>query len=151
MCGHRNRNRFLSADDSGLRASQQERDRMVALLNRHAGEGRLDLDELEQRVEAALGARTRGELAALSADLPDLERAHRRRRRVRVVALGSFAGALLPLLAGIAILALAPPAFEWVGWTAIGWWFFAGLPSAGVGLAWCGWARRRRARGTVAV
>ena len=155
MCGHRNRyrsgRRFLGADDSGLRTSQEERDRMVSLLQRHAGEGRLDLEELEQRVEAALGARTRGQLAALTADLPDLERAQRRRRTVRRVALGSFASAMLPLLAGIAIIALAPPAFEWVGWTAIGWWFFAGLPSAGIGFAWCGHARRRRARDTVVV
>jgi len=151
MCGHRNRYRYVSTRDPGMRTSEEERDRVVDLLRRHAGEGRLDLDELEQRVEAALGARTRGELEGLLADLPDLDRTSRRRSTVRTVALGSFAGALLPLLAGIAILALAPPAFEWVGWTAIGWWFFAGLPSAGLGFAWCGHARRRRARDTVVV
>ena len=50
---------------------------------------------------------------------------------MRAVALGSLAAALLPLLAGIAILAAAPAAFAWIGWTVIGWWFFFGLPSAG--------------------
>ena len=153
MCGYRNRYRYVSAGprwrtsrDSEMRASQDERERVVELLRKHAGEGRLDLDELEQRVEAALGARTRGELEPLVADLPDIDRARRRAKAVRTVAVGALASALLPLLAGIAIIALAPPAFEWVGWTAIGWWLFAGLPSAGLGFAWCGHAKRRRAR-----
>jgi len=157
MCGHRSRYRYVSADrpsrgmtrDPGMRASQEERDRVVDLLRTHAGEGRLELDELEQRVEAALAARTRGDLAALLTDLPDPEPLRRRSSAVRTVALGSFASALLPLLAGIAILALAPPAFAWIGWTAIGWWFFAGLPSAGLGFAWCGHAKRRRRRTVV--
>jgi Domain of unknown function (DUF1707) len=159
MCGHRNRYRYVSEDpprrvttrDPEMRASQEERDRVVDLLRTHAGEGRLEVDELEQRVEAALAARTRGELAALLADLPDSGRPRRRDQRVRAVALGSLAAALLPLLAGIAILALAPHAFAWVGWVAIGWWFFAGLPSAGAGFAFCGHARRRRERRTVVV
>jgi len=158
MCGHRNRYRYLSAEpgerfawrNSDLRASQQERDRAVELLRMHAGEGRLDLEELEQRVEAALAARTRGELDALLADLPR-PRSRRRSSAVRAVAVGSLAAAFLPLAAGIAILALAPAAFAWVGWTVIGWWFFFGLPSAGMGFAWCGHARRRRSRRTVVV
>ena len=133
-----------------MRASQEERDRVVELLRTHAGEGRLDLDELEERVEAALSARTRGELDALTKDLP-VSRSHRRRSAVRVVALGSAAAAFLPLIAGIAILALGPHALAWVGWTAIGWWFFAGLPSAGLGFAWCGHAKRRRSERTVVV
>lgn len=149
MCGHRNRYRYEEAPD--IRVSQQERERVVDLLRGHAGEGRLDLDELEQRVEAALAARTRGDLDALLADLPRDRRAGRAPGAVRTVALGSLALAMLPLLAGIAILALAPAAFAWVGWTAIGWWFFAGLPSAGLGFAWCGHAKRRRARRTAVV
>jgi hypothetical protein len=157
MCGHRNRYRYVSdplqrvtTRDPEMRASQEERDRVVELLRTHAGEGRLDLDELEERVETALSARTRGELDALVADLP-VSRQRERRSAVRTVALGSAAAAFLPLLAGIAILALGPPAFAWVGWTVIGWWFFAGLPSAGLGFAWCGHARRRRAERTVVV
>ena len=36
----------------------------------HAGEGRLTIEELDERCSAALAARTRGELAALMRDLP---------------------------------------------------------------------------------
>ncbi len=53
-----------------LRASHQDRDRVVELLRVAAGDGRLTADELDQRLEAALTARTYGELAALTADLP---------------------------------------------------------------------------------
>ncbi|MET8546274.1 DUF1707 domain-containing protein [Kitasatospora sp. NPDC004799] len=53
-----------------LRASHADRDRVVELLVVAAGDGRLTSDELDQRVEAALSARTVGELAELTADLP---------------------------------------------------------------------------------
>src|SRR5687768_13325219 len=53
-----------------VRASDAEREGVVARLREHAAAGRLDVDELEGRVGAAYGARTRGDLAALVADLP---------------------------------------------------------------------------------
>jgi Domain of unknown function (DUF1707) len=53
-----------------LRASHDDRDRVVEQLRVAGGDGRLDTEELEQRVEAALTARTYGELTALVADLP---------------------------------------------------------------------------------
>lgn len=53
-----------------LRASHEDRDRVVELLRVAAGEGRLTAEELDQRLEKALTARTYGELAALSRDLP---------------------------------------------------------------------------------
>jgi hypothetical protein len=53
-----------------LRASHAERDQVVELLREAAGDGRLTAEELEQRVEAALGARTGSDLAVLTADLP---------------------------------------------------------------------------------
>src|SRR6201999_3022265 len=53
-----------------LRASHEDRDRAVEILRVAAGDGRLTTAELDDRVEAALTARTRGELAALTADLP---------------------------------------------------------------------------------
>ncbi|WP_461086750.1 DUF1707 SHOCT-like domain-containing protein [Streptomyces deserti] len=55
---------------AGLRASHAERDRVVDVLTVAAGDGRLTPEELDERVEAALTARTMGELAALTADLP---------------------------------------------------------------------------------
>ncbi|MEV7189253.1 DUF1707 domain-containing protein [Kitasatospora sp. NPDC093102] len=53
-----------------MRASHADRDRVVELLRVAAGDGRLTPDELDERVEAALSARTVGELAGLTADLP---------------------------------------------------------------------------------
>ena len=53
-----------------LRASHEDRDQIVEQLRDAAGDGRLDSEELEQRVEAALTARTYGDLAVLVADLP---------------------------------------------------------------------------------
>jgi hypothetical protein len=57
-------------DRPELRVSYEDRDRAVELLRVAAGDGRLTAAELDERVEAALTARTSGELAALTADLP---------------------------------------------------------------------------------
>ncbi|WP_223769577.1 DUF1707 SHOCT-like domain-containing protein [Streptomyces huiliensis] len=53
-----------------VRASTAEREAVVERLNEAVAEGRLDFGELGERVERALSARTHGELAALTADLP---------------------------------------------------------------------------------
>jgi hypothetical protein len=53
-----------------LRVSHADRDRVVETLTAAASEGLLAADELGDRVEAALSARTRGELAVLTTDLP---------------------------------------------------------------------------------
>jgi hypothetical protein len=53
-----------------LRASHEDRDRAVEILRVAAGDGRLTAAELDERLEAALTARTNSELAALTADLP---------------------------------------------------------------------------------
>ena len=55
-----------------LRASHEDRDQVVEQLRVAAGDGRLTADELDHRLEAALTARTYGELAALTADLPGI-------------------------------------------------------------------------------
>lgn len=73
-----------------LRASDAERERTATLLREHCGAGRLTPEELSERLDAAYGARTVGELDALLHDLPAApiaapappsparERAHRR-------------------------------------------------------------------------
>ncbi|MFC1401849.1 MULTISPECIES: DUF1707 domain-containing protein [Streptacidiphilus] len=53
-----------------LRASHADRDRVVEVLRVAAGDGRLTSEELDERLEAALSARTVSELTALTADLP---------------------------------------------------------------------------------
>jgi hypothetical protein len=55
---------------SELRASHEDRDQVVELLRVSAGDGRLTADELDERLELAMTARTYGELARLVADLP---------------------------------------------------------------------------------
>lgn len=55
---------------SEVRASHADRDRVVELLRVAAGDGRLTAEELDERLEAALTARTCSELAVLTTDLP---------------------------------------------------------------------------------
>jgi len=57
-----------------LRASDADRDAIVDELHAAATEGRIASDELEQRVSAALKARTYGELHETVADLPRPDR-----------------------------------------------------------------------------
>jgi hypothetical protein len=60
----------MSDDPPDLRASHADRDRVVDALRVAAGDGRLSAEELDTRLESALSARTLGELAELTADLP---------------------------------------------------------------------------------
>ncbi len=53
-----------------LRASDGERDRVVQLLKEHTVQGRLTLEELQERTAAAYAATTRLQLHQLTADLP---------------------------------------------------------------------------------
>jgi hypothetical protein len=60
----------ISPNRPMLRASHEDRERVAEQLRIAAGDGRLTLEELEERLERALSARTDGELAALVTDLP---------------------------------------------------------------------------------
>jgi hypothetical protein len=53
-----------------MRASDEDRERVVAVLQRHTAAGRLSLDEFAERVDVACAARTLGELAVVTRDLP---------------------------------------------------------------------------------
>lgn len=53
-----------------LRASHEDREQAAETIRIAAGDGRLSADELDERLEKALTARTTGELAVLTADLP---------------------------------------------------------------------------------
>lgn len=64
--------RTLSGVDVELRASDDDRNRVVAALHQHTAAGRLTLDEFSDRVGAVWTARTLGDLAALTRDLPAL-------------------------------------------------------------------------------
>ena len=53
-----------------IRASDEDRQRVVAALERHTGAGRLTLDEFADRAAVVVEARTLDELRATVADLP---------------------------------------------------------------------------------
>ncbi|MEU5715604.1 DUF1707 domain-containing protein [Streptomyces sp. NPDC020403] len=53
-----------------MRASDAERERVAETLRDAVAEGRLEMDEFEQRLDAAYRARTHGELEPLVSDLP---------------------------------------------------------------------------------
>ncbi len=74
-------------DPQLIRIGHAERERAVETLREAAADGRLTLEELDERLESALGARTRGDLRRLLGDLvaptqietvvsPPLVRAH---------------------------------------------------------------------------
>lgn len=63
----------------GTRASDAERDRAARVLRTAYTDGRLDHDELEQRLALVLRARTRTDLRRLTSDLPRLRRPSRTR------------------------------------------------------------------------
>ena len=57
--------------DDRMRTSDADRERVTARLRDHYAEGRLTRDELDERISAALNARTFGELRPVLADLPE--------------------------------------------------------------------------------
>jgi len=56
--------------DGSIRASDNDREMVVAVLREAYTEGRLTLDEFEERTAAAYAARTWGQLRELTSDLP---------------------------------------------------------------------------------
>src|SRR5580693_6897310 len=58
------------AGRGALRVSHEDRDQVAEALRVAAGDGRLTSDELDERLERALTARTYDDLAVLVADLP---------------------------------------------------------------------------------
>lgn len=56
--------------DGGIRASDSDRERVVEILRGGYTEGRLTLDEFDERTTAAYAARTWSQLRELTSDLP---------------------------------------------------------------------------------
>jgi hypothetical protein len=84
---------------TNLRVSDAERNDVADKLSRHFSEGRLDQAEFKERLDAAMSAKTQGDLAGLFDDLPPLAtdppRPPSRRHR------------LVPFLLMVAFIALA--------------------------------------------
>jgi len=53
-----------------IRVSDADRERVAARLREHFAEGRLSQEELDERLSAALSAKTEGDLRRVMADLP---------------------------------------------------------------------------------
>jgi DUF1707 SHOCT-like domain len=64
--------------DYDLRIGDAERDATMAQLRDHFVAGRLTFDELTERIDLALAAKTQGQIEGLMADLPRPPRAPRR-------------------------------------------------------------------------
>ncbi len=60
------------ADPQGLRVSDQQRDQVAQAIRDHYAAGRLNEEELTERVTAAYSARTESDLTELVKDLPKL-------------------------------------------------------------------------------
>jgi hypothetical protein len=60
---------LVPADQSHLRASDADRERIAQVLHKATAEGRLDIHELDERLAAVYAAKTYGELVPITADL----------------------------------------------------------------------------------
>ena len=122
-----------------LRASDAEREHVAERLRRATAEGRLAAEELEERLEVALSARTYRELDSVTRDLPTTDRPFARHRRSRGLAIaGAGAGSALAVARTRPILAVAiivPVLIVtltiltgviaiWAIWWVLGWWLF---------------------------
>ena len=61
---------------SSMRASDADRERVANVLREAAGDGRLTMDELDERLDAVYAAKTYAELEPITHDLPDAGAAH---------------------------------------------------------------------------
>jgi hypothetical protein len=99
------------APSGPVRVGDADRERVVELLRDHAVAGRLDADELEERLERAYAARYGAELQAALAELPtEAERRRPPARRSRP------ALALLPIALAALIAAAALSGAWWLLW-----------------------------------
>jgi Domain of unknown function (DUF1707) len=118
--------RVVVAPDQHLRASDAEREQVIDDLRQHAADGRLTMDEFEQRVAEALAARTRADLEPVLRELPALERAPRAEPRAR---------RRVPMPSGRTVFAVLAIVFAVVMVTQDMWWII--FPLMGV-LGGCG-------------
>jgi hypothetical protein len=61
---------YEPGDPARLRVSDADRHKVAEILREAAGEGRLELDELDERLEATYAAKTYADLVPITADLP---------------------------------------------------------------------------------
>jgi len=99
-----------------IRAGDADRERVVEALRTHAGDGRLDAQELERRIERAYAATYVADLDAIVHDLPPAPGSMAPRARPR-----AGGGRVLALLAAVALLVVVTTltgayALWWLMW-----------------------------------
>ena len=112
-----------------VRASDHEREAAVESLRHHYAAGRLEADELEERIEVAYNARTRGDLETVFVDLPS-DRGRRARERARAANHHAWRSHLTSYVAvngGLTGLWAVTGGGEfWPGWSIAFWGMFLG-------------------------
>ncbi|WP_308201555.1 DUF1707 SHOCT-like domain-containing protein [Sphaerisporangium perillae] len=63
----------MMAATPDMRASDGDRDKVAAALREHCAQGRLTMEEFNERLEQVYQGRTYGDLQKLTADLPDID------------------------------------------------------------------------------
>jgi hypothetical protein len=144
MCGHHHRPTMDEGHRTATtlvrarpdeRVTDRDRDRVVKQLTQHVGQGRLTLDEFDERVDEALEARTGAELAAVLRELPRLRTVAELRARQRSVLLPYLlVSALLVTIWTVSVVASGGFVFPWPLFPLLFW----GAPAVGE------WSRLRR-------
>ena len=123
-----------------IRVSDEERERAVRSLRHHYAAGRLTSEELEERIERAYDATTRGDIDRVLYDLPS-ERGRRAAERARAANRHAWRAHLTSYLSvngGLtALWAVTGGGEFWPGWSIAFWGMFLG---------WHGLAARAVAR-----
>jgi Domain of unknown function (DUF1707)/2TM domain len=110
----------IETSENRLRASDAERERTAEMLREHAQQGRLDVEELEERLGQAYSARTRADLELLTVDLPRRSRSRRPERARRELREHVTTFVLVNLLL-IVIWAATGGGYFWPIWPIVGW------------------------------
>lgn len=140
------------ADGLERRASDADRDKVANVLREQLAEGRLTLDELEQRLQLAYGARTLADLEPLTRDLPvpaETERRTPAKRSRRVPIDVRIHTSVYLIVIGFLVLIwllTSPGGYFWPIWPALGWGVAVGVHGAVSIMAAAEIERQRRER-----
>jgi hypothetical protein len=129
---------FQPANTEDLRISDSDRERAVAQLSKHAGEGRLTLEEFEARAADVYAAKTNADLRPAFRGLPWYDDTSARHRRSQTRRHMDLENVLRPLVMLGMFVLLVGAALAWGVWVLfVGLWF---------GMHRFGWSRARRHR-----
>jgi hypothetical protein len=104
-----------------IRVSDAEREHHAELLRDHAAQGRLTVDELDERLDRVYAARTVGELAPIVSDLPAPAQPRAPRPRPRARRRPEWAAFVAVNLMLIVIWAATGGGYFWPIWPLLGW------------------------------